>query len=163
MGAKIYNSDLTKNIVDGAKLMTGSDVVPSELAEKVIPVLDVTPDFHRFCNLSDGSAGTTNANLTIFTAPTDRDFYMTNLQVCYMANATADNTYHIVSVVIDGIRRNLIYLIKLSLTADTQSVVLNYKIPIKLTRGSTVLMENNFTVGSVAKAGAVTGYTININ
>jgi hypothetical protein len=44
MGAKIYNSNLTKAIVDGAKLQISEGGIPSEIAEKVVPTMEVNPN-----------------------------------------------------------------------------------------------------------------------
>ena len=45
--ASIHNSDLTKELIEKAKLQTSHDSVPSQIADKVIPTLEVNPNLSR--------------------------------------------------------------------------------------------------------------------
>lgn len=45
--AEIHNSDLSKEIIDKAKLQLSFDKLPTQLAEKVVPTLEVNPDISR--------------------------------------------------------------------------------------------------------------------
>ncbi len=46
MGAIIYNSDVTKELRDGGKISL-RDAIPNQLAEKVVPVMEVNPKFYK--------------------------------------------------------------------------------------------------------------------
>jgi hypothetical protein len=50
--AQIFNSELKKQLIDGAKLQTSKDVIPSQLADKVVPVMEVNPKLLKYCGIN---------------------------------------------------------------------------------------------------------------
>jgi len=161
MGAKIYNSDLTKNLVDGARLMTGSEIVPSELAEKVIPVLDVTPDFHRIANIIVSGACSNVTSVTIYTTPVDRDFYLCSAQLSMIKDVNSTSTYSYLGCTPEnGLGCELIYLSELTGTVQIVNLAQNYSTPIKLKRGSDVNLGHSTNVANIVSRAVITGYTI---
>jgi hypothetical protein len=154
MGAKIYNSDATAAIVSQARIQTSSDRPPSELAEKAIPVIDMTPRFHKVVDNSFVVVRTVTGTGAATTLPaTGRTFYLTAVSLSNMSDVTADNTEIGVSCSIGGVYKNILTIQKLSLTAFNQTVSKIFVPPIKIDKGSDLRLSSTFTVG-VSRSGA---------
>lgn len=161
MGAKIYNSNLTKEIIEGARLQQQQGSIPQELAEKVIPVMEVNPKLLRSCNIVYGTVNGANGATTIYTTPTDKDFYLVAANLNNTSDAACDNTnIQLVVTTENGVSEQLIYLTKISLTAFNDSISLSLPIPLKLKRNSTITIEQTFTVGVSRSGGSIVGYTV---
>lgn len=153
MGAKIFNSYLTKEIIDGAKLQQNLGGIPSEIAEKVIPVMEVNPKLLRVCNIVRSDTATNN---TLYVIPTNKDFYLVSAFVQAGFTAAGQSTSFI-SAVIDGQTQKIVQnkvTCGAGLTAnDTTSI--NPCFPIKIDRGTTIVLN----VGNWGSGGIV-GYTL---
>jgi len=161
--SQITNKDVVKALFDGARMPIQE--TPAELGKTVVPVLDGTPDFHRITDkFADFVVSVTTTGSTITTTPTTRDFYLTGAQIAFQADATADSTNVQVTFVQGGVRRVLYYFPKLSLTATSDSIFLNFQDkPIKIDRGTTILGIQAFTVGASKLSVQIFGYEVDIN
>ena len=157
--AKIYNSAIIERITKLIRLMTSADVVPSELAEKVLPVLEVSPE--KIVNHGGSSNKIVTGLSTLFTTPTDRDFFLTSYSLLNQSDVSADNilvTYQV--TLASGEQINLIELAKITLTVYQESVTKALNFPIKLKRGSNIVFGSTFTVGVSKTSSSFTGYTV---
>lgn len=87
--ATIYNSDLTKGIQQDAKIQIGKESVPNQLAEKVVPVMETNPRLLRPIEILVSKNGTSG---TLFTVPSDKDFYLCNAFISASNNAAAQTS-----------------------------------------------------------------------
>lgn len=159
MGAKIYNSDLTKEIIDGAKLQLNEGNIPSEIAEKVIPVMEVNPNLLTRNNVI-ASRNATNTG-TIYTIPTDRKFFLTGLFVSATSTAAGSNVMS-VSVQPKGGVNTTIASIRLlntaAIDAANDSAFLNFSgNPFELEPGSLITATAGGTIS--ASLQCAYGYT----
>jgi hypothetical protein len=168
MGIKIYNSELSHEIRDGAKIQQSVDGIPSELADKVIPVMEVNPKLLRVIDVVRNATATPNSNTTIYTTPTDRDFFLTTAQLAYVKDATCDIASGVgprISVTMFGetTTRGILESAVITLTADSQIISIAFPRPIKLARGSAITGDRGaaFTVGNLVRSFSITGYTTN--
>lgn len=164
MGAQIYNSDATRALVAGAGI-TGSDKAPSELADKALPVVDMTPDFHRVPNIIRSRVQTSSGAGAIYTTSSSRDFYLTGISVSFIKDATCDAASGEVagiSAPINGVTQTFLSLAGITLTAGTDSIQMNFDQPIKIDRASNILLNSTtFTVGVLVRCATLQGYEIN--
>lgn len=162
MGARIYNSDASRALIAGAGL-TGADVVPQELAEKALPTIDMTPDFHRVTTISAGSTATSTGNGTVYTTSANKDTYITNITYNMIKDVACDVATGNIAVTanVDGISKNIILISTITLTAQTYSISIPFKNPLKLGRNTTILMTGAFTAGVMVRSCTVQGFETN--
>lgn len=164
MGAKINNSDLTKALIDGARLHPARDRIPDEIADKVVPVIDVLPEHNRICNSVSSVSTVASGNVTVFTTPADKDFFLVAATLSGAKDATADdgtgNSFSLSST-INAVSRVLLEINGIALTALTGNQTISYSRPIKLDRNVTVLLGGAaFTVGAKTRFASIQGYTV---
>lgn len=161
-----YNSELSKEFTEGGKIQISRDRIPTEFAEKVVPVMEVNPKFFRRINiLSTSNKPTTGAN-TAYTTPTDRDFFLTNVQFSLIKDSTCDQATGTVTLTStqDGVSKTIVAIPVITLTAQSESIQVNFPYPIKLDRGVIVTTTATYTVGVMVRQTNLQGYTVdNIN
>lgn len=166
MGATIYNSDATRALIAGAGIQTSSDRVPSELADKTLPMIDQTPDFHRVIGFSStNSTGNTGA-LTIHTASAVKDTYITNLSFSIVKSAACDIATGDLTItgLIDGKGTSsalgTIGVLTTTLERDTIQIV--FPVPLKMARSGTIALSSvTFSLGALQRSATATGYEVN--
>jgi len=97
---------------------------------------------------------------TVFTTPTDKDFYLCSAVLAMATNNTATSTSSSMSVVIDGVTVTLLEIRHVTLTPDNIVQSQAYDPPILLDRGSLIALANSTAVGTITTAGTITGYTL---
>lgn len=158
--ATIYNSDLTKGLINSAKLQTSKDKVPNQIADKVVPVIEVNPKLLRTCNiLRYGSATTTGA--TIYTTPSDQDFYLCGASVSVIKDVTSASTSSYLQITPeDGLTQRVLLISGITLTAQDDSISVDFSRPILLKRSSTIAVGNSSAVGNIKTDASIWGYTV---
>jgi len=139
----INNSQISKNLVDGAKIQISTDSIPNQLSNVVIPTMEINPKI--LSNITIVRAA--SANGTVYTTPTNQDFYLCGIYLTGSNNVASQNS-----------------LIQLTITPKDEAAVIIHQInwrtsalidvgqdssyldlsqtPIKLARGT------NITLGS---------------
>ena len=156
--ATINNSDLSKELIDGAKIQISHDVVPNQLAEKVVPVMEVNPKLLRVCNIVRSTLLV--APTTIYTTPANRNFYLCSAFVQCSTKADVDAA-RIITVTIDGqsqvlIQNNVSGGPAGSLGTTNSDLTINPSNPIKIDRGTAIVISGSGTFGSAG----IIGYTV---
>jgi len=160
--AQIHNSDLSKEIVQGARLQQNRDIIPNQLAEKVVPVMEVNPTLLKYCNIVSHASSVVTGNMIIYTTPTDKDFYLCGLDAAYNKNVTCDVASGLLTITItpkDGVAVYLNFPI-FTLTAEKDGKTINFSRPILMKRGISFTFTGTFTAGNLYRGGTVWGYTI---
>jgi hypothetical protein len=153
-----------KELKDGVKLQQLKDVVPNQLADKVIPVMEVNPKLLRRCNLVRSIDATNATSGTIYTVPTDRDFYLVAASISTIKDVTATSVESAITVFIDGVARKLLSIAGITLTTQTLALANSFPDPIKIDRGTNISVTNTTNVGNIKSIGGIAGYTVeNIN
>lgn len=159
--ATIYNSDLTKELIEGAKIQIMRESVPNQIAEKVVPVMEVNPKLLRRTNVIINNNNSSTGSATIKVLPTGMNFYITaiSLQVIKdAANDVADGQVTITAP-IDGLSSTLINLPVLTLTAQNIGAIISFTYPIRLDAGGTIsLVSNAFAAGKMRRIIQIFGY-----
>ena len=160
-----YNSDLTKELVDSGKLQQSSQSIPTEFNDKISFVCDVNPRNARLCKiLSSSPFKTASGILTNFTAPTDRDTFITSITAGILKSATCDiatATPIVVSITTDGLTRDIITFPSETLTAQNMIINQTFNPAIKIDRGSAITVSGTFAAGSLMRTCNVIGFQIN--
>lgn len=151
---KHYNTSISE---DAARILNskqgqflGDDVTGP------VAVIDISP----YANVVRNILGTSTGTGTLYTTPTDKDFYLTSVQISVQANAACDSTFAVIRCTIEGIIRNVIGIAKLTLTATSEAVSITFTTPVKIDRGTAIQTNNTFTAGSQTISAQITGYTV---
>lgn len=157
--AKIYNSELSKEITQGAKLQTAEGKIPNELAAQVVPVMEVNPKLLKPAKIVRYVAATTNATNTLYTTPTDKDFYLTGCMLTSAQDAASDNVGCNIRCSIDGAYQRVIQTTNIASTAGTNQLSVNLgSHPVKVDRGTVIYGAHGGTVGVTRLSAAIWGY-----
>lgn len=156
--AQIYSSDLTKELRDGAKIQIAIDKIPNELAEKVVPVMEVNPRLVKIARIVKGSVASNAVSTTIYTTPSDQDFYLTSATLCWTKDATATTTEISLKAYIDGSNPRILSVGTITLTAQTGEIGNNFPHPIKIDRGTAITIAASTAIGNFTAAGCIQGY-----
>lgn len=157
----IYNSDLTKEIIQGAKIQTSLDTVPNKLASSVVPVMEVNPKLLREINLNKYGTASNSTSAILYTTPTDKDFYITSAQISLIKDATSTSTETYISCEMEnGSLGILIDISTFTLTAQTAQNSISFPFPIKIKRGTNITINNTTNVANIRSSATITGYLI---
>lgn len=166
MGTKIYNSDLTKELREGAKIQIGVDGIPSEIAEKVVPTMEVNPKLLRNTNITISVIAVATGAQVVYTTPLDKDFYLTNAEVSMIKDVTCDQATGslVLNCTQDGATKNLVRIPIIALTAQNFAQSINLNCPMKIDRGTNLNYTASYTAGVMARVAGIKGFTVdNIN
>jgi len=153
----MVNSQVIKETVDAFKLDLNTESVPNAIPVVEVGIKSSKSSFPKtFTKSTTGSA-------TIYTTPTDQDFYITALAVSLMKDATcdvADGGSFSITAQVNGIVTQLIGIPLFTLTAQDGELALSFgNHPMKVDRGTTILIATNtFSAGKMTRIGYVHGY-----
>jgi len=165
--ATIYNSDLSKELVDGAKIQVSSDKIPNQLGQTVVPVMEVNPKMLRICNVAKHSVQLTTGSLTVFTTSAYNDFYLNSAYVEFIKDVTCDIATGSISfaTTINGVATRLLDFPVITATAQPLvGAAISFPVPLKIDRGAAITLSGTFTAGVLVRSCGITGFTVdNIN
>lgn len=147
------NTGISKFFYDLFKLKGESS--PVFVNDIISPVVDVSPK----TTIVKSASAVNATSATIYTTPTDRDFYLTGAMLSTIKDVTAQSTGESIKVFIDGTQVNILTIISITLTVQTDSVSISYD-KIKLDRGSTIVVTNGSGVANVSSNGIIFGYIV---
>lgn len=166
MGAKIYNSNLTKEIIDGAKLQVQDGNIPSEIGNTVVPVMEVNPNMLKKCNILRHGSISNQTTTTLYVTPSDKDFYLCGCSLAMIKDNTS--TSGMISINCTPSGSTSLYrplaIPSLTLTAHNESNSCSINPPILLKRASTITLDSSTNIANITAAATIWGYLIdNIN
>lgn len=150
----IYNTSLLKRATDLLNVRDGG-FFHNAVSPIITPVLELNkPVNNVMVNQSTSTTGTA----TVYTTPSDKDFYLTYMCLEFQADATADNTSVGMNFTVNGTGVPFINLRKLTTTATTLCVPVTLNPPIKIDRGTNITYSTTFTVGACSRSATIAGY-----
>lgn len=157
--ATIYNTELLKELKNGARIQQIKDVIPSQLAEKVVPVMEVNPRLLKICNVVANVEGA-GGNSTLYAVPADKRFFLVacNLSRTKVAGDAGTDCNINVTLPTGQTGAKVLSICGVTLTAAQDSVATNFPIPIEIKPGTNILLSS---AGATTRhAGTLVGYTI---
>lgn len=136
--ATIHNSELSQELQDAAKIQVSRDKIPSEIAEKVIPVVEVNPRLTRKITHVLAGTNSVGGNTLIYTVPTGKRFLIQACNLSYIKDAAATAALYWIQITIRGVTRYLIRIPSITLTADKAQLSQSFPAPIELFAGDTI-------------------------
>lgn len=152
------NKRISNFIVDELRLNPISDNIPKTVIPSIQPTFEVN---RKFCNIARSLGSSTTGNKTIFTTPSDKDFYLTSAQFAYVKDVTCDVATGAISLsaTIEGTAQPVISLVLTTLTAERDNQIISFPVPLKIDRNTTIIYGGSFTAGAMSRIGLITGYT----
>lgn len=161
MSTTINNPDLKRELITGAGIQTAYDSVPSQIAEKVVPVMEVNPKLLRTINIVRRASAVNSTAGTIYTTPSDKDFFLCGVSLSVIKDVTATSIRSDINGFPEGDSvRELISIATLTLTVQDSSSSLFFNIPIKMARGTNISLANSTNVGNITAVGNIYGYIV---
>lgn len=152
------NSELTQELRKAIRLYGMN--IPSKVQDTIIPVVEINPSLLRTVSVIRSSTKSTTGTGTIYTTPSNQDFYLTSATLTLIADAACDNTSVVLKTIVDGASsgRDVLIIGKPTLTATqiTQTIALKY--PIKVDRNTAITYGGTFTVGAMTVSVSIHGY-----
>ena len=156
--ATIYNSQLTKELTQGAKIQVSRDSIPTQLADKVVPVMEVNPKLLRRSNIVKTGTANNATTTTVYTIPTTQDFYLTSATLSMIKDVTATSVESTLTATVEGVDTKLMSIVGITLTVQDDQMTLSFPIPIKIDRGTNIRVTNSTNVANCKAIACIHGY-----
>jgi len=157
--ATIYNSDLSKELVSGAKIQQATDRIPNILGDVVIPTMEVNPKLLRRINHSTYAAVTNATSGTIYTTPADKDYFLTAISLSVIKDVTSTSVLVTLRCIQDGLTKVLLAIPCITLTVQNQGLSLTLPYPMKIDKNTAITVTSSTNVANIVIVGTVMGYT----
>jgi hypothetical protein len=157
---EIQSTDLKKAIIEATKINPSAATIPNKLSDVVVPVIDVSPAHNRVCEIVRAASAVNATSTTIYTTPTDKDFYLTAASISTIKDVTATSLASFIETNIGGAARQILYIIGLTLTVQSGQTSISFPVPIKIDRGVNIIIAHTTNVANVSSRGLIYGYTV---
>lgn len=151
------NKEIVNNLIDGLKLNPITDAIPRQVIATIQPTYEAQK---TRCNvLRTGGIVTSSGNTTIYTTPSDKDFYLTSLFYSYTKDAAHNGTSSSVIATTEGTARYLATKFHVTGVVENDFIVIEFPTPVKIDRGTTIYMSGTFGAGTMSRIGTISGFT----
>lgn len=169
--AKINNQAVIQKLIDELKLYPAKDLIPTELADKILPVFQINDQnvnvTRKTATIVRSVARIIDGPTTLFTVPSTGKFFLTNVSLSgSLENGGSIDAFGHVSVEIDGVTNNILSIncvsrVFTTVGASTTSnaVALNLQNPVLLDPGSLIMLDNDEINDSFRLNANIVGYT----
>jgi hypothetical protein len=158
--ATIYNNQTLREIQRAGGIQQNIDAIPMKLGDTVIPVIECNPKLLQPVKIVRSNVATNATVATVYTTPTDQDFYLTSLSMSVIKDVTSTAIISYTSVIIDGMSNRLMRIYGLQLTPQSSNMAVSFVPPIKLDRGSVIVVGNDTLVANISAAASITGFVV---
>lgn len=155
--ATIYRNTYLQWLQKILGLQSSKEQPPSTLAPTVQAIVDIVP---RITTVVRRASSATTGGATLYTTPTDKDFYITFVDMAYSKDAANDTTEVYIDCVINGSTTRIMSLNVVAATAQADGKIVSLPYPVLVDRNSVVRIVSNFTAGTLNRQGTVGGYIL---
>ncbi len=99
------------------------------------------------------------ANAVLYTTPSDKDFYLTNATIAVIKDVNSTSTNSYMQVVINGVNQIILSIPGITLTAQSNTLSQSFRYPLKLDRGTQVIVTGTTTTANIRTNATLQGYT----
>lgn len=158
MVLEIQSKEVIDKISDELKVQPSLEI-PRQLAEKIQLIYNVNPP--RITKFVTGDNKTSSGSSTIYAASNIKDTYITGVLLGVNADATCDKASGVwrLQGTINGVAVDLIKIPNITLTALDKVMFVPFNPPVKIDRGSNIILGNDtFAAGVAIRTGTAYGY-----
>lgn len=156
--ATIYNGDMLNKLAEDCNLQTSREKTPTELAEKILPVVNVENKKIITC-----ATGTCSDSLTagVFNTSATKRTFITGYTLTYSKDVNATATYCALTITdLYGSILNLGVMRFEPLTAGSDSIASDFTFPIEVKKASSVAIACSTNVASIDVSAVIHYYEI---
>lgn len=129
----------------------GSEVLPY-----ITPVAVLDP----ICRISRNASATNATSATVYAVPSDKDFYITAISLSLIKDATSTSTASTITATIDGVAQVIVAIAGLTLTAQSNTVTQQFVRPLKIDKGTNIIVTNTTATANVTANACMQGYEV---
>lgn len=149
-----FNKDL-QNVANEQFNIKNGDFFSEQIPNILTPVVPIVPYANVVKSAGIGSGGTST---TIYTTPTDRDFYLCSAWLSLAQDAGSAVTEHYIRAYVGGSQINILAKECIASTAQSDTITISFKFPIKIDRNTALTVEHGAASAVVNTLGGITGY-----
>jgi len=138
-------------------IQSAAQAPPTESANTIQPVLEVGP---RHTNVMRRQVRSTSGTSTLYTTPSDKDFFLTYAMLSYSKDATSDNVEIPLLIVQDGASIRVIQINSQTTTAESRTIIVTFPYPVKCDKASAITFITTFTAGALVCNGVIGGFIL---
>lgn len=153
--AKHYNPSITEDASRILNTKTG-DNVGVEVNPIIQPVIQIT----RTCNIVKSTQASNTLTATIYTTPSDKDFYLTSASISMIKDVTATATRSYITAIIEGSTVAFCDIASFTTTVHNEAMSMTFPVPIKIDKGTNIVITNDTNVANIRSRGTIIGYTV---
>ena len=151
-----YNSSISRIMIDGLNLKGENST--NEINDIIIPTFETNPRL-----VKDGTcyvgANTNSTATTMVTLPADKQFYITGACITTQKDATATSTSFNISITKDAeVGKQIIVTPGVTLTAGIIGNSIMFSNPIKVDKGTAIIINSATNVGNFRTSAVISGY-----
>lgn len=155
MYQRVKNTRIKNYFIDILKLNPIQDSIPDYVRQDIQPTVEVDKPFSNILRRAS-CINTTTA--TIYTTPTDKDFYLTGANISLTKDVSATSTSSAINVTIDGVTQVLTEIKGISLTVQSDCMSVSLTHPIKVDRNTAITLTNATGTANVSSVACIQGY-----
>jgi hypothetical protein len=126
------------------------------VADILQPVIEVK----RICNILKTTLATNATSSTIYTTPSDKDFYIVCMHLSVIKDITSTSTKtSIYGTIKNGVAQDILVIPSLTLNIQNECKVVNFNNPILMERGTNISLTNSTNVANINASAQIYGYT----
>lgn len=148
---KHYNTNISEELTRTLNLK-------GESVDEDVGGLFVNIPFMPRITVIKGNSATNATASTIYTTPTDRDFYLTSATLSVIKDATSTSVLSSITMYVDGAVVLPLKISGITLTPQSESVTISYPFPIRLDRGTIITCTATTNIANIRVDGVITGY-----
>lgn len=154
----MVNSEQVAEEIKALGLQPGANIIPVP-----VPVVETNPKMLRRCEIVKTASAANATSATIYTTPADKDFYLSAVGLSCIKDATSTSTLSSIVTTVLGSSVVVIGIAGFTLTAQNDTMTLNFPVPIKVDRNVVISVNNSTNVANVTSRGSIAGYIVEPN
>lgn len=153
-----YNTNLFRRAIELFNIKDGI-FFRHELPYTLTPVVPITP----VCNIAKWLNPVVSGTGTLYTTPSDKDFYICSAALAVIKDATCDVSIGsiAISITTGGLSQNILMIPVLTTTAQSGEINITFPFPIKCDRNSAVTLTGTYAAGLMSRSASIAGYVDN--
>ena len=155
---QVHNSEVILELRNAAKLQPGRDNIPNFLSSGIMPTIELNPKLVKNAFFKSNVSANLNGNATIYSVPANQDFYLCSANLTMIKDVTADTVDAILNGTVGGAASSILVVPGITLTAQQQSVNITFPHPLKIDKGTNIIINASRSVGANRIAASISGF-----
>lgn len=159
MPTTLQSADAKRAFSDATK--TQALECPVRVGDTIIPIVDITPRKNRIVNLIKNATASNATSATVYSVPTTQDFYLTGFHCSYIKDATSTATS--CGINFTEAETGLVIYYNFgcfTLTANSGTMERDFTFPIRVKRGTNILVVASTNVANIQVQATIQGYLV---